>query len=224
MDNSEIKEIEEKISYEFDNKSLIKRALTHSSFANANNTKSNERLEFFGDSILDFIVSEFLMETIENDEGDLSKLRARLVSAESLEKIIEELDIVQYMRVGNGFKTFSPKFKANIYESVLGAIYLDGGLDEAEDFVYNTLNLCEERLQEIWDSSIDYKTKLQEFLQQNGNVNIEYKTISETGPAHNPVFTIALFINGKQIISADANSKKGAEQDCARIALNNSLV
>ena len=212
--------IEKKIGYTFKNKKILQRAFMHSTMANDLNVESNERLEFFGDAILDFIVSEYLVKSTALLEGDLSVIRASLVSAKSLSDVITELDITQYLLVNKSLiasNIISNNIKCDLFESILGAIYCDGGIENAKKFVINQLDLEHTNFENLTRRNQDYKSPLQELLQAQGEVEIEYRVTNQVGPAHQPTFTISLFINGKEQCSASANSKKEAEQECAKI-------
>lgn len=213
---SDISIIEKSLGYTYKNKPLLKIAFMHSSMANEIGVESNERFEFFGDAILEFIVSEFLVDRTAKLEGDLSALRASLVSAKSLSKVIDELDLSKFLIVNKSIETanLSINIKCDLYESILASLFFDGGLEEVKRFVYSTLKLNFIDFEK--KSDYDYKSPLQELLQKNGNVDIEYRLENQVGPAHNPTFTISLFVNGEYKCKASASSKKEAEQKCAK--------
>lgn len=219
LSQSEIKAIEKSIGYIFNDNEHLQRAFMHSSMANEINCESNERYEFFGDAILDFIVSEFLVRHSKKLEGDLSIIRASLVSAKSLSKIITDLQIYQYLIVNKSIASagaISDNIKCDLYESLLAGIYFDGGMQPAHDFVYKTLQLDLIDIEQLFEHKQDYKTPLQEYLQSFGQVEIEYRVVSEIGPAHSPIFHIALYINGEFKCEAKGTNKKNAEQQCAK--------
>ena len=216
MNLGKIHEIERKLQYTFSNNLLLEQAFTHSSYGNQENLADNERMEFFGDAILDYIVSEQLFESFKDrNEGDLSAMRARLVSAESLSKVVNRLDLVQYLQVVNGSganSELSHKTEANLFEAVLSAIYLDGGLPCAKDFVLRTMG---DSLKNAADTlKKDAKTLVQEYCQKR-RYTLEYKPIERSGPDNKPMFKYALYINGKVESVGEGKSKKVAEQDAA---------
>ncbi len=175
--------IEESIGYTFKNKALIEEALTHTSYANENNTTSNEKLEFLGDSILEFISSKYLYTNYPKlNEGELTKTRATVVCEASLYEVAKKHNITQYIKVGNSERACrgyeKPAILADSIEAIIAAIYFDGGLEEAEKFIVNNLkDTMENASQNV--GLKDYKTVLQEKLQENGEVHIEYKIIEK---------------------------------------------
>ena len=216
MDTGKIKEIERKLQYTFNNKKLLEQAFTHSSYGKQENVAFNERMEFLGDAILGYITSEHLFVNFETgSEGDLSAMRARLVSADNLCKIVDKLALVQYLQVVNGSGVnceVSHKTEANLFEAVLGAIYLDGGMSSAREFVLSTMG---DSLQNAADTlKKDAKTLLQEYCQKN-KYTLEYKSVGRSGPDNKPTFRYALYINGKEVSEGVGASKKAAEQDAA---------
>ena len=216
MDTQKIQEIERKLQYAFNNKALLEQAFTHSSYANLQNVEDNERMEFFGDAILDYITSEQLFAAFkDNNEGDLSAMRARLVSAESLSKIVKALGLTQYLQIANGSganSELSHKTEANLYEAILCAIYLDGGVCCAKQFVLRTMG---DSLKSANDTlQKDAKTLLQEYCQKH-KYTLEYKFVARSGPDNKPTFEYAIYINGKIESVGVGASKKVAEQDAA---------
>jgi len=217
LENIEI--IEQKIGYTFKDKKFLQTAFMHSTMAHDLNIQSNERLEFFGDAILDFLVSEYLVNNTNLTEGDLSVIRASLVSAKSLSDVVTKLDISQYLIVNKSLiasNIISNNIKCDLFESILGAIYYDGGLENARKYVLNMLDLDNVAFDSLIRKNQDYKSPLQELVQAQGKSEIEYRVTNQVGPAHQPTFTITLFINGQEQCSASANSKKEAEQECAK--------
>lgn len=181
-----ISKFEETINYTFENKSYILEALTHSSYSNENkNYKFNERLEFLGDSVLSIIISDYLFKTEkELPEGELTKLRANIVCEESLSEVASQINLGNFLLLGKGEEATGGRERISILadalEAVIAAVYLDGGIKEARDFIFKYM-------QEIIENSIkgkifrDYKTYLQEVLQSKGEHNIWYKLIDEKG-------------------------------------------
>lgn len=215
--------IEESIGYTFKNKALIEEALTHTSFANENNTESNEKLEFLGDSILEFISSKYLYTNYPKlNEGELTKVRATVVCEMSLYGIAKKHNIAKYIKVGNSEKSNGGCEKrailADSIEAIIAAIYFDGGLEEAEKFIINNLKEAMENASQNVGVK-DYKTVLQEKLQEHGEVHIEYKIIGEKGPDHNKSFIAEVLLNGKVLASGVGRSKKLAEMQAAKKAL-----
>ena len=218
-----ILEIEKELKYEFKNKKLLETALTHTSYAYEKKTESNEKLEFLGDSILEFVSSEFIYEKYSKlKEGEMTKVRASVVCENSLHEIAKEHNFSDFLRLGKsekvGKQEVRPAIMADSVEAIIAAIFLDGGLEAAKQFIINNLEKrIEESTKNIGEK--DYKTVLQEILQKHGNVNIEYKILRETGPDHDKVFTAEVKFNGKVLALGDGKSKKLAEMEAARVAL-----
>ena len=213
--NSDLAYIQSKIGYTFKNDNLLINAFTHSSYANENKLQSNETLEFFGDSILSFVVSKRLFNNLQIDEGQLSKYRAKIVCSDNLSDAIKNMEIQDYILVGKSLQNglgISNAIIGDLFEAIVAAIYLDGGLAYAEKFICDNLNF------DVM-TNLDYKTKLQELVQAELKLPIVYKEIEKIGPAHNPIFTICLFIGEKEICTAQANNKHTAESECAKIAI-----
>ncbi|MGI5842474.1 MAG: ribonuclease III [Christensenellales bacterium] len=198
----------EKISnHTFKNKELIVQALTHSSFSRNN----YERLEFLGDSILDFLVGEYLFKNSEEDEGNLTKFRAQFVSEAHLAKVFDRIDLKNEVLVGKSYRgELSNSIKADIIEALIAAVYLDAGFAKAKKFTYSLINLGNFKTMK----NNDYKTQLQEIVQANKQ-KIEYRTLSKSGQSHNPIFEVGVFIDDELIASAQAGQKHKAEQLCA---------
>jgi len=218
-----IEEIEKSIGYNFKDKELLKTALTHTSYANENNISSYEKLEFLGDSILEFISSKYLFNKYTNlTEGELTKVRAQVVCEDSLKEIAKKHKFYDHILVSkseraNGGNT-KPAILADCVEAVIAAIYFDGGLEKSEEFII--FNLKEEMdYAEKHIGVKDYKTVLQEKLQKNGDVHIEYKVIKEYGPDHNKTFESEVICNGKILAQGTGKSKKIAEMQAAKQAL-----
>ncbi len=219
-----LSEFEEKIGYNFRNKSLLFEALTHSSYANESKHqyKSNERLEFLGDSVLSIVVSEYLFETYTSyPEGELSKTRAMLVCEKTLAKFAHRIDLGEYIVFGkgelqNGGKD-RPSILSDAFEAVIAAIYLDGGLEAARKHI---MRFMPENIREaVAKAYDDYKTILQEIIQKNPEEVVEYRLAAESGPDHNKSFTVQVMLNSNVIGEGTASSKKHAEQLAARQAL-----
>jgi len=217
-------ELEEKIGYRFKDKMLFERALTHSSYANEGkkNGKNNERLEFLGDSVLSLVVAKHLFLKYKSiPEGELTKLRASLVCEKALDKFAKKIDLGKYLLLGKGEEMTGgrkrPSILSDAFEAVIAAIYLDGGFDEAEKFV---LGFIPEELDiKSANHFADYKTALQEIIQQNREEKIDYVMVEEKGPDHAKVFTFEVMLNSNVIGKGEGSSKKQAEQNAAKEAL-----
>ncbi|MBQ8551075.1 MAG: ribonuclease III [Clostridia bacterium] len=219
-----MRELENKIGYSFKDKSLLRLALTHSSYANesGNPAHCNERLEFLGDSVLSIIVSEYIFAKFKNSlEGDLTKLRASLVCEKSLCEFSKELGIGDHILLGRGEEQNGgrqrPSILADAFEAVLAAIYLDAGMEQAKQHV---LRFITEELKHR-DNEVfkDYKTTLQEVIQRNREEQLTYVLTDESGPDHNKSFTVEVRLNSNVIGVGTGRSKKQAEQSAAKQAL-----
>ncbi len=213
----------EAIGYKFKDESCLLTALTHSSYANEHrNTYNNERLEFLGDSVLSIIVSQHLFSNYRGKkEGDLTKLRASLVCEETLATFARRLNLGKYMRFGKGEKNSGggerPSILADAFEALIAAIFLDGGMEEARRFV---LSFIIDELDKTHSANkADYKTSLQEIVQQSGEEKLEYVLVAESGPDHNKRFTTEVYINSNKVGRGSGRSKKEAEQNAAHEAL-----
>ena len=224
MDNK-LSLLEKNIGYKFKNIDLLKNALTHTSYANEHKINSNEKLEFLGDSILEFISSKYIFNNYPKlKEGEMTKVRATVVCEESLYKIAKKHNFSDFLFVGKSEQLHQGNRKvaimADSVEAVIAAMYFDGGLENAEKFIVE--NLKDEI--EIATKNVgikDHKTVLQEKLQEHGNVEIKYEIISETGPDHNKTFVAQVKLNGKVLADGTGKTKKQAEQEAARKALEN---
>ena len=198
-----LEEIEKSIGYTFKNKELLKKALTHTSYAYENNKESNEKLEFLGDSILEFISSKYLFENYPKlREGEMTKVRATVVCEKSLYKVAKLHNFSDFLYLGKSEQKTGgnkrPAILADSVEAVIAAIYLDGGIEEASRFIVE--NLKEEidiATKHVGDK--DYKTVLQEKLQIHGDVDIKYTIIRESGPDHDKTFEAEVKYNGKKL-------------------------
>lgn len=220
-----MEKLEEKIGYEFKNRDLLKNALTHTSYANEHNVESNEKLEFLGDSILEFISSIYLFKNYKNlKEGEMTKVRATVVCEKSLYKIAKKHNFNDYLYLGKSERMSHgderPAILADSVEAVIAAIYLDGGLEPVKKFIIENLK-DEIKIASQNVGQKDYKTVLQEKLQESGDVKIEYKIINESGPDHNKTFEALVECNGKRLAKGIGKSKKMAEMEAAKKALEN---
>lgn len=218
-----IVEVEKSIGYTFKNAGLLKTALTHTSYAHEHNKESNEKLEFLGDSILEFISSKYIYQKYPKlKEGEMTKVRATVVCEKSLYKVAKSHNFSDFLYLGRSEQKTGgnarPAILADSVEAVIAAIYLDGGIDGAEKFIIDNLkDEIEEATKHVGDK--DYKTVLQEKLQGKGEVKIEYEIIKETGPDHNKTFEAEVKCNGKILATGTGKSKKEAHMEAARKAL-----
>ena len=219
-----IKDLETAIGYRFKNITLLQNALTHSSYANEHwhdSLKSNERLEFLGDSILGMVVAEHLYRNFPNRlEGDLTRMRADMVCESSLARIAQQVDLGKYLLLGNGEEQSGgrnrPSILADAVEAVLAACFLDGGMTAAQSLIHRFV-LCNVPVKVL--QNLDYKTSLQELVQQKKDQHISYRLIGESGPDHDKEFTVEVSLNGEVVGKGIGSSKKRAEQDAARVAI-----
>lgn len=224
-----LKEIQSVIQYQFNSVDILKTALTHSSYANEHKSrpiKDNERLEFLGDAILDLIISNYLFKKYEDmPEGDLSKLRASIVCEASLAKMARELNLGNYMFFGKGEDMTGGRERTSIladaFEALAAAIFVDGGFDKANEFINRTLIKKVEQVASIEDLYTDYKTILQENIQKESNIPIYYEITGEDGPDHDKNFYVDVYHGNQCLGKGVGKSKKEAEQNAAKIAINN---
>ena len=217
--NIDINEIEEILSYQFKNKSLLKIALSHTSVTSS--PYSYERFEFLGDSIIDFVVSDYLINNTNFDEGRSTIIKSKYVSRKNLADLSKSLNLIKYVKIDNSINLKSVatlnRISSDIYESIVGAIYLDSNIDKVKKFIYDTLlNKKHTYLSE------NYKGKLNEYCHLKGYNEPIYKIVKETGLNHLKKFTVELNINGN-IYNATANKIKDAEIKSAKIALTDLL-
>ena len=217
-----MEQLQNNLGYHFKNPALLARALTHSSYANERHvdTGDNERLEFLGDSVLGFITAEYLFANHRDfPEGELTKLRAYAVCEKSLFAYAEEIRLGNYLKLGKGEERTGgrtrPSVLSDAFEAVIAAIYLDGGMDEAKKFVLRFVV----PYVEAKPTFKDYKTMLQEVVQKNQGETLEYVLVSETGPDHDKCFTVEVHLNSNVIGRGVGGSKKKAEQNAAKEAL-----
>ncbi|WP_392486439.1 ribonuclease III [Haloimpatiens sp. FM7315] len=219
-----IEEVEDKIGVAFENKNLLDVALTHSSYTNhKKNVKYNERLEFLGDAVLELSISQFLFKKYPSKtEGELTKIRALIVCENSLHSVAQKWQLGEHINMGKGEELTGGRTRVSILsdcvEAIIAAVYLEKGFEEAKNFVIRILdeNIIKAVRNEI---ILDYKTKLQEKLQKNGEVNISYDLIGYDGPPHRRKFFMQVFVNDKTFGKGEGYSKKEAEQNAAKEAL-----
>ena len=221
-----IKEFEQKIGYQFQNRNYLETALTHSSFNREKNTKhqDNERLEFLGDAFFDAVISVELYERLKHvTEGKLTKTRALIVCESALAQVARGYELGSYLNLGHGEDTGGGRHKdsmlADSMEAVIGAIYLDGGYQAMQNFVKKSFSRM---IDQAIDGKLfsDYKSEVQEILQGKGKpVTIAYETDREEGPAHDKTFFVHLSCNGEIMGKGIGKSKKEAEQNAAKQTL-----
>lgn len=228
--------LEERLGHKFSQPALLEKALTHSSSVpelkssgaeepgGSSLPMDNERLEFLGDAVLELLTSEYLLASFpEWSEGQLSKSRARIVNASSLEAAARRLRLGEHLRLGRGEEKTGgrekPTILADAFEAVVAAVYLDAGLGSTREILRRLLfeQALEERGERISES--DRKSALQEFLQGRGRPPAEYRLAGESGPDHQKVFLIEVWVNGEYMATGEGSTKKEAEQRAARTAL-----
>lgn len=211
-----------KIKYEFKNTELLTEALTHKSYANEHgeNGRDNERLEFLGDAVLSIVTAQYLFELSPPlPEGELTKIRAALVCEQTLFEYAQGIDLGAAMLLGRGEELTGgrerPSIVSDCFEALIAAIYIDGGVDAAREFVLGFVRSRYEGLPVM----TDYKTRLQELVQQNRTERLRYVVVSEDGPDHDKLFTVEVHLNSNVVGTGRGHSKKQAEQLAAREAL-----
>jgi ribonuclease III len=234
MTQSDAERLETRLGHRFRKAELLERALTHSSVlpelraetasTHSEPIQNNERLEFLGDSVLQLLASEYLLEAFPDwSEGQLSKSRARIVNAQSLYSAAKRLILGEHLRLGRGEEKTGgrekPAILADAFEAVVAAVYLDGGLQAAREMLERVLfaQALEERGERIADS--DRKSALQEFLQGRGRPPAQYRLKAESGPDHQKLFQVEVWINGDRLARGEGSTKKEAEQRAAQSAL-----
>lgn len=223
MNSGKLERLQENIKYKFNNIELLKTALTHTSYAYDHEIQSNEKLEFLGDSILEFVSSQYIYKNYPKlKEGEMTKVRATVVCESSLYKVAGLHDFSDFLYIGKSEQhskgNKKPAILADSVEAVIAAMYLDGGLEPASKFIIE--NLKDEiavATQHVGEK--DYKTMLQEKLQEYGKVKIVYRIVKETGPDHDKSFEAEVELNGKELARGKGKSKKLAEMGAAKKAL-----
>lgn len=221
-----LKEFQEIIGYKFNNESYLRTALTHSSFAHENKNKKvyyNERLEFLGDSVLGLVVSRYIFENYpELPEGNLTKIRAAVVCEKALFECALNIDLGKYMILGRGEEHTGgrtrPSILSDAYEALIAAMFLDSNLETVREWI---LGQFYEIIEAAAKGKIskDFKTEFQEEAQNRGDVEISYKVVDSSGPDHNKSFTVHVYLNGTLMGEGEGTSKKKAEQNAAKYAL-----
>lgn len=221
--NNEYTALMDKLGYRFRDPRLLEKALTHSSYANEgrHGLESNERLEFLGDSVLGFVAAKYLFEKENGPEGELTKLRAAVVCEKALCSYSRELGLGDYLLLGKGERLTGgaerPSILADAFEAVIAAMFLDGGLEPVRGFVLRFVE--KEANNQRKRHFKDYKTTLQEIVQQNPEEKLEYVLTGESGPDHSKQFVVEVHLNSNVIGTGRGRSKKEAEQQAAREAL-----
>lgn len=218
-----LKELQEKIGYQFRDETLLKQALTHSSFANEqkiNKLGNYERLEFLGDAVLELVTSEFLFnENKDMPEGQLTRLRASMVCEPALAYCARDIRLGSYILLGKGEEATGGRKRdsniSDVMEAVIGAIFLDGGIENAKKYIYRFV------LSDLEDKILfmDSKTLLQEEIQKNNTAQLRYELVGETGPDHDKEFRVEAYLDEKLIGTGVGRTKKAAEQQAAYEAL-----
>lgn len=216
-------ELLDKLEIPYKYEKLYQTALTHTSYANENNVKSYERLEYLGDAVMELIISEYLYKNTDEEEGRMTKLRSHYVCENANYEYSMRLGLNEYLNLGHGESDRGGKYRkaivADIFESFIGAMYLDLGLDEVKKFIYkHVIPLIEDKSIDFFD---DYKSILQELVQTDKK-SLEYIVIKEEGPAHDKTFTVQVRIDNIIYGEGTAHSKKEAEQMAAHDALKKS--
>lgn len=223
MEKEAIGRLEEKIAYRFRDEGLLRQALTHSSYANElkiNKYGDYERLEFLGDAVLEFVSSDFLYrQREETAEGDLTKLRASMVCEPALAYCAREFALEQYILLGKGEEATGGRKRdsivSDVMEALIGAIYLDGGIEEASAFIHRFILSDLENKQLFYDA----KTILQELVQQGNEGELRYELVREEGPAHDKIFEVEAYVGEQKVGQGAGHSKKAAQQQAAYQAL-----
>ena len=219
-----IKDLEAAIGYKFQNITLLQNALAHSSYANErwhDSLKSNERLEFLGDSVLGMVVAEHLYRNFpDRPEGELTRMRADMVCEQTLANVAGRIGLGEHLLLGKGEEQGGGRTRnsilADAVESVIAASFLDGGMGAAKQFIQKFI-LVEVPVKKL--HNVDYKTSLQELVQQKKNQVLSYALVGESGPDHDKHFEVEVSLNGKVVGLGSGSSKKRAEQDAARVAI-----
>lgn len=217
-----VEKLEKMLSLSFDNKLIIRQAFTHSSYVNEHHKKhlaDNERLEFLGDAVLELLVSDYLFRKYpELSEGELTKLRANIVCEESLYRFSVKLRLNEFVLLGKGEERTGGRNRqallADVFEAFLGALYIDKGINACQTFLENKVfpHITDDALLHV----MDYKTALQELIQEKANYTLVYNIISETGPSHAKQFQAEVTVNGTRKTTGIGKTKKEAEQQAAK--------
>lgn len=212
-------QLETIIGYKFKHPELLETALTHTSYANETRppVKHNERLEFLGDSVLQIVSADYLFHAYaDRPEGDLTRIRSSLVSEGALFQFAQEINLGDYLRLGRGEEHCGgrtrPSVVSDAFEALIAALYLDGGMEVAKNFILPFIT-------EGKTADPDYKTKLQELVQEKPGAELRYAVVGQSGPDHDKTFEVQVTLNGKALATGKGRSKKAAEQQAAKQAL-----
>lgn len=225
MEIFDVSACESKIGYVFNDKTLLIKAFTHASYAHDNGLEDNDRMEFFGDSIMEYIVTEHLYKKGKGDAGTMTQARAEMVSKTPLNQAFFRLKLTKHILLSEGQKKNlkkDEKIYSSVYEAIVCAIYLDGGIVPCKRFVKKTLisvyeTICKQKAKEC--NSAIVKSQFQEYVQKNKLGDIEYKLVKKSGPDHSAEFTIDLYLNGKKLAQGKGSSIKTASAQSAQKAL-----
>ncbi len=211
-----MQELEKLLGYTFEDKGLLERAFTHSTYSNEHQAPSNERLEFLGDSVLELVVRDYIYNFYEESEGKLTEWKKQIVDKYSLCDIVDNLGLMKYLKLGGSLKNqmLSTKLKSDVFESIVGAIYLDGGYDKAKEFVCRNIDF-DSKIAFIDSHNMDYKTQLQELIQKDYGVTPCYIDKEK----QNNLFVRAVVINNKEVAFGKGESKQLAEKEAAKNAI-----
>lgn len=216
------RKLEKVLNYRFQNPELLRTALIHRSYTNEHRSegmRNNERLEFLGDAVLEIVVSDYLYRTCESREGDLSRMRASIVCEKALASWATEHQLGDYLILGHGEDLSGgrkrPSVLSDALEAIFGAIYLDGGFEQAGHVIRTVLLEIMDREEYF----VDNKTRLQEMVQEFGGLNLRYRLLEEKGPDHGKVYRIAVEVNGQELGVGEGTSKKSAQQKAAEKAI-----
>lgn len=224
MNNFNLSNVEKNLKINFNNKRIIQTAFTHSSYAKQfKESQYNERLEFLGDSVLQLTITEYLFSNYKNKlEGELTRLRSLIVCENSLYNVARKLGISDFIMMSKGEELTGGRdrisIQADAVEAIIAAIYIDKGLEVAKEFILTNFN---DIIKKAIDNKIilDFKTKLQEYLQKDVDIDINYELYKHEGPQHRRKFFVNLYVEGKLLGSGEGYSKKEAEQNAAKEAL-----
>jgi len=223
----EFETLQQAIAYRFRDRGLLEHAMTHTSRANedvSGGVRDNESLEFLGDAVLGFLIADLLFnEFPEHDEGQKSKIKAALVSTTTLARLAERLSLGEHLLLGRGEEKTGGRQKqallADSYEALIAAIYLDGGVEHVRAFVAREFAALVEEARRVGTAGRDYKSALQELVQSRNEPLPEYRLIGTIGPDHRKLFQVEVVVNGDPVAEASGTSKKEAEQEAAKLAL-----
>ncbi len=224
----DVSECESRIGYIFNDKTLLRQCFTHSSYGYEHNTDDNELLEFFGDAIIEYVVTEYLYKNAYGDEGKLTDIRKDIVSKVPLLNSVKKRGLTEFALLGNGLiksKNEDDKLYSSLYEAVVAGIYLDGGIVPVKKFINETIiadyeeKKRKKQKKSVKNNSSDFKSALQEYVQKSKIGSISYETLSKKGPDHKPKFRVAVLLNGTRLAEGKGSSKKSAENQAAEKAL-----